>query len=728
VLALAVVMGVSLTAGAAQPARARAVAAIAAAPHLAAAAPSLSELTGLSVTIDSIEPAVLSPGEPLSLSGSVRNDSGHTWSDAQVYLEMSQQPATDKGSLDDFAVTGDLKFGDRVVAIGHFAQIGAVRAGEAKPYQLTVPYSRLPARGGAGVYHIAVAVLATQGGTRDRNADARTDALLPLEVPSTPPPESTIVTTLIPLTAPVPLQSDGVFAGDGLAADLATGGRLRDLLDLVLDTPPQRVDLVVDPALIVALQNMADGYKFVDLAEGRDAPAQDGTGQQAASSWLSDFDIAAATQHVDYLPWANPNTSGLASAGMGGVAEAAVHATLEYLEERHATAPVVDWQSDGAATRRGLSVAERAGADIHVVSQSTLTELEPNPSDAGYPPPLATVNTRTAPLTATVARSDLAGAPFTRTTTAIEFRQGLASEALVRAMGPADRPTTVIAAPFRWDPGVVPTNIDLGAVYDADFVSPTALDSLDGSGSGTTVSYVGPIQPVHPGPEMTSGLEAAIKGLRNSGRVYTALLTDGRSAATAFERQLAQAGSSVWLWQAKRGEVIARRAARALSSQIRNVTVTGPEFVALSSEAGRFPLTVSNGLDVSVTVKVSVVPRNPALRIDPIDPIVLGPGQNQLIEVRTKSSGSGVTSVRARLATTDDREFGNSWVFDVRATRIGVAIWILLGVLMATLFGGAAVRIVRRFRSGGFQPRGQWSPEGRQNEWSPEGRQNEQPG
>jgi hypothetical protein len=69
-----------------------------------------------------------------------------------------------------------------------------------------------------------------------------------------------------------------------------------------------------------------------------------------------------------------------------------------------------------------------------------------------------------------------------------------------------------------------------------------------------------------------------------------------------------------------------------------------------------------------------------------------------------------VTAVRARLATTGDRQFGNAWDFDVRATRIGVAIWILLGVLMATLFGGAAVRIGKRVRGGGFRPRGQQAP------------------
>jgi hypothetical protein len=678
------------------------------AAHKATRAPTLSDQTGLSVSIDSIQPTVLTPGQPLRVSGLVRNDSDRGWFNAKVYLEMSGVPARTKGVLDDFATTGDLKFGERVVDAGHFAEIGAVRAGEARPYHLSVPYALLPANGGGpGVYHVAIAVLATQSGLRDEDADARTDALVPLENPGSPPAQQATVTTLIPITTPVPLQSDGVFAGDRLAEEVSSGGRLRNLLDLVLDAPPKSLDVVVDPALLAALQNMSDGYQYIDLGDGPDAPAQEGAGQQAATEWLDDFDAAAAAQYADYLPWANPNTSGLASAGMRGVAEAAVQASSQFLTDHGSTAPLVDWQNNGGTTRRGLSVAKRAGINIHVVSQNTLTNLEPQLDDNGYPPPLATVNTSTVPLTTTVTRSDLAGAPFGRTTTALEFRQALLSEALVRAMSSTDQPTSVIAAPFHWNPGVVPTDLDLTGAYDADFVNPASLSSLNINGPDTPAAYVGPVQVTEPRPQMSTGLISAIRRLRDSGRVYTALLTDARAAVSRFTQQLAEAGSSAWLWQPKRGEAITRRAARAMSTQIRKVTVTGPEFVALSSEAGRFPLTVSNGLDVSVTVKVSVVPRNPALRIEPIEPVVLDPGQNRVIEVQSKASGSGVTSVRARLSTTANREFGSSWVFDVRATRIGVAIWVLLGVLMAALFGGAAVRIVRRVRSGGFQPRGQ---------------------
>jgi hypothetical protein len=390
---------------------------------------------------------------------------------------------------------------------------------------------------------------------------------------------------------------------------------------------------------------------------------------------------------------------------MRGVAEAAVVASGQFVSASGLTAPVVDWQNNGGTTRRGISVADRAGANIHVVSQSTLTKL-PLGRD-GYPPPVATVSTHGVPLTTTVTRSDVAGSPITRTTTALEFRQAMLSEALVRAISPTDGPASVITVPFHWNPGVIPATLDLAAAYGSDFVDPTPLSEPASGGLEEPVAYTGPVEITGPHPDMTPGLENAIRRLRDAGRVYTALLTDGEDAAKAFDRQLAEAGSSAWLWQAKRGEAITRRAARTMSSQIRKVTVTGPEFVALSSEAGQFPLTVSNGLDESITVNVSVVPRISALRIDPIEPIVLDPGQRTVIEVHTRSSGSGVTSVSARLATTGDRKFGSAWVFDIRATRIGVAIWILLGVLMAALFVGAAIRIARRVRSGGFQPRGQ---------------------
>jgi hypothetical protein len=107
---------------------------------------------------------------------------------------------------------------------------------------------------------------------------------------------------------------------------------------------------------------------------------------------------------------------------------------------------------------------------------------------------------------------------------------------------------------------------------------------------------------------------------------------------------------------------------------------------------------------------VDVRARNPALRIDPIDDLVLEPGQSRDIEVTTRSDSSGLTPVRVRLTTVDGKVFGAPWEFDVRATQIGVAIWVVMGVGGAILVGTVAFRLVARIRTTGLHPREKPSP------------------
>lgn len=185
------------------------------------------------------------------------------------------------------------------------------------------------------------------------------------------------------------------------------------------------------------------------------------------------------------------------------------------------------------------------------------------------------------------------------------------------------------------------------------------------------------------------------------------MLSDNGTSAELFDQELAMGGSSVWEWRPKRGKALTRQYARQMSERVAKVTVTGPEFVALSSGSGKFPLTLFNGLDVPVTVTVNMDSVNPAITFESLAPVVLDPGQRRDVEVVSRASGSGVTVVHARLGTEENRGFGQVWSFDVRATHIGLAIWILMVVLGLALFSGAGIRIVQRFRGGGFRPRGQ---------------------
>ena len=132
-----------------------------------AADETLSDETGLSVTIDDVTPAAITPGKPIVLTGQVTNESDTAWLDNQVYFTITTEPATTKAGLDDYAQTGDAAFGDTVFTIGYFDEIGDDRTRR----QCAVPaadalVSRSSARIGsapAGVYHVGVSVLGGEG-------------------------------------------------------------------------------------------------------------------------------------------------------------------------------------------------------------------------------------------------------------------------------------------------------------------------------------------------------------------------------------------------------------------------------------------------------------------------------------------------------------------------------------------------------------------------------------
>lgn len=663
------------------------------------------EDTGLSVSIDDIAPAAISPETTLRLSGTVANDSHVSWRDAQVYLTISFDPAASKSSLDAIDLGRGEEFGTRVVELGLFDEIGKVIPGESKDYRLKIPPGQLPISRASGVYHAGVIVVASTGGD-DRQTAAITDTFLPYLDAATTRPRASRVVTLLPVTAAIVRQPNGTFTDDRLGAAVSSGGRLRHLLDFALQAPRGSLTLLIDPALQQALQDMSDGYAVQSLpAVAAGEKASTGAAQGQAAAWLADLADIAGRQNTALLPWGGPATSALAEAELPGVVEAGVRAAQRYALSQDYRGDIIDWQYDGSSSRRGVAVAQKSGATTHIVSNRSLSGLR-FVDDTGYPPPEVSLATQQGPLPAIVTGDELAGAPFDASLNALAFRQSVMAESLVRALTTQTTSTMVVAAPFDWDPGDAASGTDVATGYAFPTIRTIGLDDIL---KRPPLRYAGPVQPVRHEPELATGLVEATKRLRDSGRVLSDLLTDSPQTAATFEQRLALAGSAAWQRQPRRGEALVRRAARETIERVGQVTVTGPTFVALSSSSGSFPLTVTNGLDVTVDVQIEVKPLDPALEIDPIDPIRLAAGQRRDVEVVTHSNGSGLTQVQAGLSTMSDRSFGKAWKFDIRATQIGVAIWVVMVILLAALFSTAAVRIVKRVRAHDFHPRGETS-------------------
>ncbi len=665
----------------------------------------LERSTSLEATIASVSPTALERRRDVTIKGVLDNGSETTFDNAKVYLDIGYDPAASRQTLTEFAAN-TAGFGNRVVEIGYFDEIGRLKPGTSTPYRLKVPFGKLPISQQPGIYHVGVTVIAGQD---VREPVARADTLLPLlpDASSGQPTGRTRVLTLIPLAAQIRRTSSGVFLDDDLAGLISYGGQLRNLLDFVAAAPPDTLEVVLDPALRQAVADMASGYQVQTLAEftAGEQP-QRGQGQALAQQWLDDLDTAVQRQDLLFMAWSSPDTSALGSHRMSGIVKAAVRASQRYAADQRITATVASWPYAGAATRRGLAVAAIADAPLRIVSQRSLVNLRGDPGGP-YPPSQVLIATAAGQTTALVTRTDVAGDVISPDLTGDQLLHDIVAEATVRALDGERAATSVIAVPFGWDPGNDLSAKDLQRAYTFPTVAPTTANATV---QETAAPYNGPIRM----PRIVAGLSdsvlTSIAQLRNAGRIYTELLTNEQQAATRFDQNLGSAGTSLW-----RNDSVARAAvygqeAGQAARRTARVRVTGPTFLALSSASGRFPLTVTNGLPDPVSVRVVVRADNPAVRVDPIERIDLEPGQRRDLEATARTSGSGLTTVRIQLTTTNRLPVGESWNFDIRSTQIGLAIWIGMGVVVAILFAAAGRRIYQRIRSGGLQPREEPNP------------------
>lgn len=659
--------------------------------------PSAQEDAGpLDVTIDRLGHATLRRDRPLVVHGTVTNTSSSRRLRVQAYVQLSPNPATDLTSLHTLGATvDDVGIGSPDLTFGEYARVGTLRPGARAGFRIRVPYAHLAISGEPGVYRLGIKVLSSApDGTRDPNAAARDNTLLPLLPIRTKRLTPVQAVTLLPLTAPVKRLTGGTFADDSLVSALATGGRLSNVLDWALTAAPDTVQVVLDPALLWAVTDMADGYRIaVRSATG---PSVGGRGAAVATSWVARFDQLRSRQHVLLLPWGSPAANSLLDNGLSGPITAAVQASRDFLSRRGVGTSVAGWLPSGRSGARAVSVLRTAGAGVQIVSETSLPDVTVD-EERRRPPPSRldlVVEGRRVPVI--VSAATLAGRATAADTSALQFRQRLLAEATTRSISRQTQRIAVTALPFDWDPGTTTSAQALASAFDEPvLVGQSALGALDRDGT----RYDGAVRPA-PGPALAlaASMLSAVRELSLAGGNLASILSPSEIAERAFLRAFAMAGSAQWTTAPRLGATLVGRLAAADRAALAKVTVTGPPFVAMSSDSGRFPLTVTNGLDKPVSVRLAVVPDNPALSIAPLPTQVLPAGQRRDVRVVSTADGSGVTSVRARLATLAGRQFGTAWRFDVRATQIGLVIWVVMAIGGIVLFSAAGYRIVNRLR------------------------------
>ncbi len=397
------------------------------APRAAAGEPSATPF--VRVRIDQVTPdLVTTTSEPVvTVSGMVTNIGDRPVRDVMVRLEHAAAVTSSvalrtslDGSTDQYQPAADF-----------LTVAPELQRGQEAGFTLSAPVRSLTKPSLAidqpGIYPVLVNV----NGTPDYGAPARLDnARFLLPVVGVPPDKPDALdsavapdtskpvwlTMLWPL-ADRPRLSPGAPGGtipvrlvdDDLATSLATGGRLDVLLSAAEVATSHDVDpdgavgralcLAVDPDLLVTVNAMTAGYVVSNSPDGAaqqpGSPTHPGTGQAAATTWLSRLRALAHRTCVTSLPYAQAdldalqrvNDPGLSAAATNNVGDVVDH-ILDVTSTRGVTL-----LPDGSLTSRAVDLLSANNGTVAIAA----ADFSAQDSAAGSPSSVDTAPRRLSP-------------------------------------------------------------------------------------------------------------------------------------------------------------------------------------------------------------------------------------------------------------------------------------------------------------------------------------------
>ncbi|UGQ08885.1 DUF6049 family protein [Yinghuangia sp. ASG 101] len=701
------------------------------------------------VVVRSVAPSVLRPESDLTVRVEVVNNTGRDLDDVTLRMRIGADEMTVRDELSDDATTMR-----DVSETGATVRVPVVRAGQRESRDLKVPADKLGLNDDtAGVY--ALDVDAVDDGSR-----AATSRLL---MPWIPEGTREVAKTRIGVLWPLidqprrdgtTLGDEGqtpVFLNDGLNTDLADGGRLQSLVDSGSSVPG--VTWVVDPDLLDTASAMVGGYRVAppksaedeaaeakadaeaeaaakDGKEGRksdtetanaaprtEEETEPGTGGATAAAWLERLRRAADGHTVVALPYADTDLAAVAHAGPLrsdltaelGQATALGRDTAQRVLQRPVRADVA-WPVMGAVDNPVLDTARANGSSLIVASGSSLQPRDPHLT---YTPSTRLPLTDTTSAMVTDHRIDtlLAGgmnAPERR----LEIQQALVSELFTIAMEqPQLQRSLLIALPRTADASLGQAVAGaLKAVSGADGWSEmVSLDALAQTSAGedrTMKVYPQELKRTEPAERYLK----SIPQLQSSVAVFAGILSKPERITDPYDPAVLRTLSTVWRAETMDSDAYRLDVTRSLRVLQQLVRIAPKTSVTLSGETGQVPVTIINGLQQAITIKLSVESRQPnRLTLSPTEERTIPGGHTSAIAIDAKSAANGKVIVDVRILTRDDKPFGPTQTFYVNTTSIDGITLGIIGVIagLLALFSLRAYLRRRRIAAAGEDEAGE---------------------
>ncbi|GGK64749.1 DUF6049 family protein [Streptomyces flaveus] len=658
----------------------------------------VADATGSStvdVSLDSLSPSVPSDGDTLTVSGRVNNKGKQSVTDAQVGLRVG--PTVNGRSSIDTAAKSNPYAGTEVGG-SYVRDFAELTPGVPQSFSISVPVDDLDL-GADGVYQLGVTLTGETAAQPYERILGIERTFLPWQ------PEAaetkTRTTFLWPLISTPHMtaetssneQQTRVFKDDDLAAELAPGGRLQQLLTLGKELD---VTWVIDPDLLASVVAMMSGYEIQTGAETTTA----GTHQAVAKQWLAELEKAVEGKEVVALPFADPDLASLAHKGtkvagsLSHLKDATEVAATTVESILHVT-PSTDyaWPANGAIDPSIVKVATSAGADTVISRSDSLKEtggLSYTPN-AARPIGGGTTAVVADALLSTAFQGDMAVAG----NSTLAVQEFLAQTLMITLQQPG-KPRSIVVAPQRM-PSASQAQTMAQALtalqggnwsQSADLSAATEAKPDPGATTRVPSAYPSSLRKQELPPETFEQIEETQRKINK----FRVILTEEDRVITPFGRALNRAMSTSWRGH-EAEEVVYRYGVDAYIDELtEQVALIKKSEAKLSGRSATIPITVQNnlvqGVDHLVLRLTSEQPSR--LRIgERAYSVEVSGGHSESVKFTANGRATGRYAVTAQLYTEDGQRYGDPITFDVNVTEIPPAVMLVIagGVLLLVLAG-----------------------------------------
>lgn len=669
---------------------------------VAGGAPAADDVGPARIALTGFTPMIPDEGDTLTVSGTVTNTGKTPLTAVEAGLHTGPRLKT-RSSIEQAAGRkgfDDSLDGSPVTAGAGSTEIEDIPAGTSRSFTMELPVEELDL-GADGVYQLGVAV---RGRTHSAPYDhtlgiART--FLPWQTETAA--ERTRISYLWPLISDSHLtartESDElqtpIFRNDDLAAEIAPGGRLRQLVSLGSELP---VSWVIDPDLLASVDAMAGAY----LVQTEDGPVP-GTGQENAKRLLRDLQQAVEDAEVIALPFGDPDLASLAHRGrsvsgslsyLGPATEVATK-TVEMVLN---TTPNTDfaWPVEGAVDPSIVSVATSAGARKVIVRSDSLRESRdlPHTPNAARP-----IGGGTTALSADAALSTLFEGDMSHADASVAAGQQFLAQTLsVTEQDPSEQRSIVIAPQRRPSGSQAATMaaavrtleensrwtefVDLAEAAKAT-PDPSANRKVPGPGA-----YPDRLRDEELGTETFEDIRHTQSTLES----FQVILSEDDRVVTPFGNAIRRELSTAWRGRPEAAEEYRDSVQDHLVGLTEGVSLVEKSPMTLSGRSATIPVTVQNnlvqkvdGLELRLTSGRRI---GLEIKEDSRQVIVEG-GHSQSVKFDTTANANGRTWVEAQLYTADGKRYGEPMQFYVDVTEITSTVLLVIagGMLLVVLAG-----------------------------------------